>query len=89
LPPEFANDPERKGRFKRESQLLASLNHTNLAGIYGLEEIDGMRTLVMERAGRPALLDQYRHRRVYRIVNPHRHQLAACAEEVALFIGVC
>lgn len=38
LPAEFANDPERMARFKRGAQLLASLNHTNIASIYGLEK---------------------------------------------------
>jgi eukaryotic-like serine/threonine-protein kinase len=37
LPPAFANDPERLARFSREAQLLASLNHTNIASIYGME----------------------------------------------------
>jgi Tol biopolymer transport system component len=38
LPAEFASDQERVARFKREAQILASLNHPNIAGIYGLEE---------------------------------------------------
>ena len=38
LPELFAADPERLARFKREAQLLASLNHPNIAAIYGLEE---------------------------------------------------
>jgi serine/threonine protein kinase/Tol biopolymer transport system component len=50
LPSEFARNPERMGRFKREAQLLASLNHTNIAGIYGLEECEGVNALVMELA---------------------------------------
>ena len=53
LPSEFASDPERMGRFKREAQLLASLNHPNIATIYGLEEIDGVRTLIMVPAEGP------------------------------------
>jgi Tol biopolymer transport system component len=57
LPPEFANDPERMGRFKREAQLLASLNHTNIAAIYGLEESEGLHALVMELAEGPTLAD--------------------------------
>ncbi len=39
LPAAFAQDPERVARFKREAQILASLNHPNIAGIYGLEEV--------------------------------------------------
>ncbi len=48
LPEEFARDAERLARFKREAQLLASLNHPNIAAIYGLEEQDGLRYLVLE-----------------------------------------
>ena len=38
LPPEVAHDAERLARFQREAQLLAALNHPNIAAIYGLEE---------------------------------------------------
>ena len=38
LPAEFALDPDRLARFTREAQVLASLNHQNIAGIYGFEE---------------------------------------------------
>ena len=48
LPPAFAADAERMGRFEREAQVLASLNHPNIAAIYGLEETDGRQALVME-----------------------------------------
>jgi Tol biopolymer transport system component len=48
LPPEVAQDPERLGRFRREAQLLASLNHTNIAAIYGLEEAEGKPFLALE-----------------------------------------
>ena len=48
LPPEFADDPERLARFRREAQTLASLNHPNIAAIYGLEEVDGAPYLVLE-----------------------------------------
>ena len=48
LPAEFAADAERLARFEREAKLLASLNHTSIAGIYGLHEHDGVRFLAME-----------------------------------------
>ncbi|MBN2317984.1 MAG: protein kinase [Acidobacteria bacterium] len=48
LPEEFAQDDDRVARFQREAKLLASLNHPNIAAIYGLEEADGTNFLVME-----------------------------------------
>ena len=48
LPQEFAQDADRVARFQREAKLLASLNHPNIAAIYGLEESDGTNFLVME-----------------------------------------
>ena len=48
LPAAFAQDPERAARFEREAKLLASLNHPNIGGIHGLEEVDGVRYLVLE-----------------------------------------
>jgi Tol biopolymer transport system component len=48
LPEAFAHDPERLSRFRREAQLLAALNHSNIATIYGLEDSKGTSYLVME-----------------------------------------
>ncbi len=48
LPESFASNPERVARFEREARLLATLSHQNIGGIYGLEEADGMRYLVLE-----------------------------------------
>jgi serine/threonine protein kinase/roadblock/LC7 domain-containing protein len=48
LPAAFASDPDRLSRFRREAQLLASLNHPNIAHIYGLEESGHTRCIVME-----------------------------------------
>ncbi|MDZ4804617.1 MAG: serine/threonine-protein kinase [Candidatus Eisenbacteria bacterium] len=48
LPAAFALDPERLARFEREARLLASLSHQNIAGIHGLEELDGHRHLILE-----------------------------------------
>jgi serine/threonine protein kinase len=48
LPETMARDAQRMARFEREAQVLASLNHPNIAAIYGLEESNGIRALVME-----------------------------------------
>ncbi len=48
LPDEFAYDAERLARFQREAQVLASLNHPNIAALYALEQFDGKRFIVME-----------------------------------------
>ena len=48
LPANFVNDPERLSRFQREARMLAALNHTNIATIYGLEQSAGVTCLVME-----------------------------------------
>ena len=50
LPRELGTDPERLARFRREAKVLASLNHTSIASIYGLEEADGQLFLVLELA---------------------------------------
>ncbi len=48
LPEAVAHDEERLARFEREAKLLASLNHPNIAAVYGLHESDGVRFLAME-----------------------------------------
>jgi dipeptidyl aminopeptidase/acylaminoacyl peptidase len=48
LPDNFASDPERLARFQREAQVLASLNHPNIAQVYGLEHVEGSACIVME-----------------------------------------
>ena len=48
LPAAFADDPDRLARFEREARLLAALNHPNIGAIYGVEESDGVRALVLE-----------------------------------------
>src|SRR5262249_6260038 len=64
LPELFASDPERLARFEREAQLLASLNHQHIAGIYGLEESTGVRALVLELVEGPTLADRLAQRPV-------------------------
>ena len=48
LPEEFSRDTDRVSRFQREAEVLASLNHPNIAAIHDLEETDGTRYLVLE-----------------------------------------
>jgi eukaryotic-like serine/threonine-protein kinase len=48
LPEEFARDSDRVARFQREAEVLASLNHPNIAAIYDLQEANGLRYLVLE-----------------------------------------
>ncbi|NNF42110.1 MAG: protein kinase [Phycisphaerales bacterium] len=48
LPPELADHPERLDRFEREARALASFNHANIGAIYGIEEVDGHRYLILE-----------------------------------------
>ena len=60
LPPDFAADPERLARFRREAKVLASLNHTNIAAIHGLEEEGGRLCLAMELAPGETLAETHR-----------------------------
>jgi Tol biopolymer transport system component len=48
LPDDFDADPDRHARFEREAKVLASLNHPNIATLYGLDHLDGKHALVME-----------------------------------------
>ena len=57
LPAAFATDPERLSRFEREAKLLASLNHPNVAAVYGLHEDKGVRFLAMELVRGRSLTD--------------------------------
>src|SRR3954452_13194113 len=58
LPEEFARDPERLARFEREAKTLATLNHPHIGHIYGLDESDGVRALVLELVNGPTLADR-------------------------------
>ena len=58
LPEALASHAERLGRLRREAQLLASLNHPNIAQIYGIEESDGSTALVMELVEGATLADR-------------------------------
>src|SRR5215467_3513811 len=54
----FATDPDRLERFQREAEVLASLNHPNIAQIYGIEETNGVRGLIMELVEGETLADR-------------------------------
>src|SRR5688572_33372424 len=58
LLPAVASDPDRLARFRREAQVLASLNHPHIAQIHGFEDADGVRALVMELVEGPTLADR-------------------------------
>ena len=67
LPDALAHDTERLARFEREAQILASLNHPNIAHIHGLEQADGAKALVLELVEGPTLAD-----RIAQVGHPHR-----------------
>ncbi|MBI4474889.1 MAG: serine/threonine protein kinase [Acidobacteria bacterium] len=58
LPEAFTHDPGRASRLEREAHVLASLNHPNIAAIYGIEESAGRKFLVMELAGGETLAER-------------------------------
>src|SRR5262250_2617140 len=61
LPEAFATDAERIARFEREARTLATLNQPHIAQIYGLEDSNGVRALVMELIEGPTLADRIAH----------------------------
>src|SRR4029079_1943061 len=58
LPDPFARDTWRVSRFQREARVLASLNHPNIGGIHGIEDIDGRMFLVLELVAGETLADR-------------------------------
>jgi len=58
LPDEFSDDAQRMARFDREAKVLASLNHPSIAAIYGLEDSNSVRALVMELVEGPTLAER-------------------------------
>jgi serine/threonine protein kinase len=58
LPDAFSAEPDRLVRFRREAQLIASLNHPNIAAIYGFEESNSVHALVLELVEGPTLADR-------------------------------
>ena len=76
LPAAFAADPDRLARFEREAQVLASLNHPNIAQIYGVEENAGVSALVMELVDGPTLAAVIaQHRPATRATGSHGSRL--------------
>jgi len=80
LPEMFSADPERLARFEREAQVLAALSHPNVAAIYGLEESEGSRILVLEFVPGETLADKIRVAQgprsgpaAIRVEEPQRH----------------
>ena len=57
LPESFSQDPDRLARFQREAELLATLNHPNIAAVYGLEQTDGGTAIVLELVEGDTLAD--------------------------------
>jgi eukaryotic-like serine/threonine-protein kinase len=72
LPSSFAADPERLARFEREAQVLASLNHPNIAQIYGVEETGGAMALIMELVDGPTLAEVIARRGAHRSATSSR-----------------
>src|SRR5215472_7866310 len=58
LSDEFSRDPDRVSRFQREAEVLASLNHPNIAAIYDLQEANAIRFLIMELVEGETLADR-------------------------------
>jgi Tol biopolymer transport system component len=58
LPHAFTTDPERLSRFEREARMLAALNHPHIGAIYGFEEADAFRFLILELVDGPTLADR-------------------------------
>ena len=61
LPPAFTRHPDRLARFEREARMLAALNHPNICAIYGFEEADDVRFLVLELVEGGTLAQQLAH----------------------------
>jgi serine/threonine-protein kinase len=58
LPDAFARDPERLARFQREAEVLAALNHPNIAAVYGFEETPSSSGIVLELVDGPTLAER-------------------------------
>jgi serine/threonine protein kinase len=77
IPGHCADDEGRLARFQREAELLAALNHPNIAAIHGVEEADGVKALILELVEGPTLADRLAHGRL-----PLREALAIARQIV-------
>src|SRR5499426_27073 len=82
LPEAFSHDTERVARFEREARVLASLNHSNIAAIHGLEEVDSRYFLVMELVSGETLADRIKRGPIpIEEILPIAKQIAEALEE--------
>ncbi len=87
LPQAFTADPDRLARFEREARVLASLNHPNIGAIYGLEDADGLRGLVLELVEGETLADRIRRPEGLRLPGDGRGRPSGLPIEEALAIA--
>jgi serine/threonine-protein kinase len=81
LPDEFSRDPARVSRFQREAELLASLNHPNISGIYDLQEANGTHFLVLELVEGETLAERIQRGRIlFEQALGIAHQIAEACE---------
>ena len=64
LPEAFATDPDRLARFEREAKVLGPADYPNIGHIYGLEEAEGQKALVLELVEGPTLADRVVDRKI-------------------------
>jgi len=88
LPENFARDPERIARFQQEAEVLAALNHPNIAAIYELIEVEGSRYLVLELVEGETLADRLRRGPIMVEEGLHVAKQIAAALEAAHGLGI-
>ena len=76
LPRRSPRDPERLARFEREARMLATLNHPHIGAIYGVEEADGVRGLVLELVEGETLAERIARRARLCPLGPRRWPIA-------------